>query len=347
MEYRLLGNSDLKVSRICLGTMTYGEQNTEVEAHQQLDYAIENGVNFIDTAEMYPVPAKAETQGRTEEYIGSWIQSRRNRSNFVLASKITGPNRAFEAYIRNPLNYDPQQIRLALEGSLRRLKTDYLDLYQLHWPERLVNVFGKRGISDLKNETWEDNFSAVLETLTELKKEGKIKYYGVSNETPWGTMQQLTEAKSNGFDPMISIQNPYSLVNRTYEYGMSEISLRENIPLLAYSPMAFGLLSGKYFNENDVSQSRLTLFPNFKRYNSTPCEKATRLYCELAKDYQLTPAQLSLAFVNAQSFVGANIIGATTLEQLKENIASINVELEDSLLEEINKIHELYPNPAP
>lgn len=347
MKISQLGKTDLKVSKIALGTMTFGDQNTESEAHEQLDYALDQGVNFIDTAEMYPVPARAETQGRTERYIGSWLMDKGKRNEVILASKITGPNRAFEAYLRSPLNFSPEQIEAAVSDNLERLNTDYIDLYQLHWPERKTNMFGMRGMDSISDDPWEENFVTVMEGLKREIDRGRIRYIGLSNETPWGVMKFKEAAKQVGVDLIASIQNPYSLVNRTYEYGMAEVSLRESIPLLAYSPMAFGLLSGKYFDQSDVSKSRLTLFPNFKRYSSRSCEKAAKDYVQLAKDYGLTPAQLSLAFVNQREFVGANIIGATTMEQLKENINSIHVELSEEVMNEINRIHQANPNPAP
>ena len=267
MIYSELGNSGIKVSKICLGTMTFGEQNTEKEAHQQLDYALDIGINFIDTAELYSVPGRQETQGSTERYIGSWLKSRTDRDKIVLATKIAGPNPGL-SYIRNPLNFSKEQLNIALEGSLKRLQTDYVDIYQLHWPERKVNSFGKLGYEYDAEESWKDNFLEVIKNLNELIRSGKIRHWGLSNETPWGLMNCLRIAERHGLPKPISVQNPYNLLNRSFEVGLAEISIREGVGLLAYSPMAFGLLSGKYHNGTDVQKSRLTLFPNFSRYST-------------------------------------------------------------------------------
>ncbi len=346
MKYTQLGNTEIKVSKICLGTMTYGQQNTIEDAAEQLDYALDQGVNFIDTAEMYPVPAFAHVQGRTEEYIGDWLSKSKKRDQIVLASKIAGPNRNFEEFMRKPLQFNREQFEQALDDSLRRLKTDYIDLYQLHWPERKINMFGQRGVENLNGEEWNDNIQDILEGLQDQIKAGKIKHIGISNETPWGFMKYIQESYNN-LPRIVSVQNAYSLLNRQYEVGMSEISLRENIGLLAYSPLAFGLLTGKYHNGSNTQDARLTKYPNFRRYASANTFIAAKGYIELAKEISISPTILALSFVNQRSFVTSNIIGATTMSQLKENIESINFDLSDEILNRINEIHEKYPNPAP
>ena len=345
MKYTTLPNTNIKVSKICLGTMTFGEQNNEVEAHEQLNYAIEKGINFIDTAEMYSVPGRKETQGLTEKYIGTWLTNKK-REDLVIATKITGPSEGMK-YIRKNMDFSNDSIDEAIEKSLKRLKTDYIDLYQLHWPERNANFFGTRNYKHNTKEKWQDNFKEVIEKLNSLVKEGKIRHYGVSNETPWGVMRHLEESSKNNFTRCKTIQNPYSLLNRTFEIGLAEIATRENIGLLAYSPMAFGMLSGKYLNGKMPEGSRLKLFPNFSRYNSNESQFLTKKYADLADSLNFSLAQFSLAFVTQQPFVTSNIIGATTMEQLKENIASININLSEEILKEINKIQELQPNPAP
>ena len=325
--------------------MTFGEQNTEKEAHEQLNYAVEQGVNFIDTAEMYSVPGSKETQGLTEKYIGTWLKDQK-REDLVIATKITGPSEGMK-YIRKNMDFSNKSIDDAIEKSLKRLKTDYIDLYQLHWPERNANFFGTRNYKHNTKEKWQDNFKQVIEKLDSLVQQGKIRHYGVSNETPWGVMRHLNETLKNNLTRCKTIQNPYSLLNRTFEIGLAEISMRENIGLLAYSPMAFGMLSGKYLNNKMPKGSRLKLFPVFSRYNSSQSQFLTKKYTELVDSLNLSLAQFSLAFVTQQPFVTSNIIGATTIEQLKENIASININLSEDTLEEINKIQELQPNPAP
>lgn len=346
MDYTTLGQTGLKVSKICLGTMTFGEQNTEAEGHEQLDYALDQGVNFIDTAELYSVPARAETQGSTERIIGAWINSRKNRDRFVLATKIVGPSPNL-TYIRNPMKFDRASINEALEGSLRRLQTDYVDLYQLHWPERKTNYFGKRGYVHDPNDPWEDNFLEILETLRNLVRAGKIRHIGVSNETPWGLMRFLHLAEKHDLPRCVSIQNPYSLLNRTFEVGLAEVAIRESAGLLAYSPMAFGLLSGKYHRGTARQGARLNQFKTMSRYNGPNAKAATEKYLAIAEKHGLTLAQMSLAFVNSRPFLTSNIIGATTMEQLRENIASIDVELPYEVLREIEEVHSVLPNPAP
>jgi aryl-alcohol dehydrogenase-like predicted oxidoreductase len=346
MEYRQLGNTDLQVSLICLGTMTWGEQNTEQEAHQQLDMAFENGVNFVDAAEMYPVPARQETAGLTEAYIGSWLKARNNRDKVVLATKVAGPASRLQ-WIRNGQSrLDRKNIESALEQSLKRLQTDYIDLYQLHWPDRHTNYFGQLGYHHDPSDT-SIPLEETLGVLDDLVKSGKVRSVGVSNETPWGLMKYLELSQTQNKPPMVSIQNPYSLLNRTFEIGLAEIAIREHCGLLAYSPLAFGVLSGKYLHGQRPPKARLSLFDYFDRYSNPQAEAAAEAYVKLAKEHELSPAQMALAFVNQQPFVTSNIIGATTLEQLQENIQSIQLKLESKLLEQIEAIHTQHPNPSP
>lgn len=346
MEFRKLGNTTLDVSLICLGTMTWGEQNTEKEAHEQLDYAFERGVNFIDTAEMYPVPPQAETYTRTEEYIGRWAKLKTHRDKIIMATKIAGPG--LGEYIRGGgQNFSRRHLEEACDASLKRLNIDTIDLYQLHWPERTTNYFGQLGVEGLPSEEQFTPFLERLQVLGELQKKGKIKHIGVSNETPWGVMKYLEIAKREGLPKIESIQNPYSLLNRTFEVGNAEVSLREKVGLLAYSPLGFGILTGKYRNGQKPKGARLTLWDRFSRYSNPQALKATEMYCELAEEVGTTPAKLALAFVNQRSFVTSNIIGATNLDQLKENIDSIDVKLNEEILGRINEIHQLIPNPSP
>ncbi|QCE40913.1 aldo/keto reductase [Psychroserpens sp. NJDZ02] len=344
MKYTTLPNTDIKVSKICLGTMTFGNQNTEAEGHAQLDYAVEQGVNFIDTAELYPVPATAETSGRTSEIIGTWLKHQK-RENLVVASKIAGTG-DYTAHIRTT-GFTAGSIKEAVDLELKRLQTDYIDLYQLHWPERETNTFGVRDYNHNPNDPWTDNFREVLEALDQVKKEGKIRQVGLSNEKAWGTMRYLEESKNNNLPRPVTVQNAYSLLNRVFEGDMAEVSIRENIGLLVYSPMAFGVLSGKYIKGIEGEKARLHLFPRFARYSSMQSTEATRRYLELAEANNMTLAQMSLSFVNQRVFVTSNIIGATTLKQLKENIDSINLTLKGDLIQEIDKIHAVIPNPAP
>ena len=346
MQYRKLGRSDIDVSRICLGTMTFGEQNTEDEAHRQIDYALDQGVNFIDAAEMYPVPPKADTQGRTEEYIGSWLAASGRRDDVVLASKVTG--RSKMDYLRDGFEtrLTPRQIRSAIEASLERLHTEYLDLYQVHWTDRSTNTFGKRGY--VHNE--EDDAVPIEETLGELGRlvdEGKIRCVGISNETPWGLMRYVRAAETENLPRVVSIQNPYSLLNRTFEVGLAECAEREDVRLLAYSPLAFGMLTGKYLNGAAPEGARLTRWERFSRYTNARGTQATADYVALAQKHGIDPAQMALAYVNSRSFLTSNIIGATTMEQLETNIASADVELSDELIESIEAIHADNPNPCP
>ncbi|WP_127018797.1 NADP(H)-dependent aldo-keto reductase [Flagellimonas beolgyonensis] len=346
MKYTRIPHTDIRISKICLGTMTWGRQNSEDEAHEQMDYALDQGVNFFDTAELYPIPAKKELYAVTEELIGNWFKKTGNRDRVVLASKIAG-RAEFTKFIRTT-GFTRDSIIEAVEGSLKRLQTDYIDLYQLHWPERNTNYFGQRGYNAHAIDVWEDNIHQVLETLRDLVAEGKIRHVGLSNETPWGTMRFLEESKVHQSLPrMLTIQNPYNLLNRLFEVGLSEISMREKIGLLAYSPLGFGTLSGKYLTEIPPRKARVTLFPNYNRYSGETAVEATKKYAELAKEHGLSMAQMALAFVNTRPFVTSNIIGATSMEQLKENIESIEVNLSDEVLEGIEAIHKAIPNPAP
>ena len=345
MKYTTLPNTNVKVSKICLGTMTWGNQNTEAEGHEQMDYALDQGVNFFDTAELYAVPATAETYGATEKIIGTWFKKTGNRDKVVLASKIAGAG-DYTAHIRKD-GFSKRAIAEAIEGSLQRLQTDYIDLYQLHWPERGVNCFGVREYPYKTAAEEAENHLEILETLNDFIKQGKIKHIGLSNETPWGTMKYLQTAAAHQLPRPVTIQNSYSLIHRAYEYGMSEVSLRENIGLLAYSPLAFGVLSGKYVGGKTPEGARVTLFPRFNRYSSEQSEKAVVAYQKIAESHGLSLAQLALAYVNQLPFVTSNIIGATKMDQLKENINSIHIELSDAILSEIEAVHSKIPNPAP
>jgi aryl-alcohol dehydrogenase-like predicted oxidoreductase len=326
--------------------MTWGRQNTEEEGHAQMDYAFSQGVNFFDTAELYPIPAHKDRYALTETIIGNWFRKMGKRQEVVLASKIAGPA-PFTRFIRST-GFHPDAIREAVEGSLKRLQTDYIDLYQLHWPERSTNFFGKRGYKTDPQDSWEDNVLQVLETLGALVREGKIRHVGLSNETPWGVMRFLQEAHADPDLPrMITIQNPYSLLNRLFEVGLAEISIRSEIGLLAYSPLGFGTLSGKYLGDKKPEKARVTLFPNYSRYSGQRAVEATQAYSEIAERHGLTLAQMALAFVNSRPFLTSNIIGATTMEQLRENIGSIGVKLGAEVLQEIEAVHDSLPNPAP
>ncbi len=347
MHYSTLPHTDLKVSKICLGTMTYGEQNTEAEAHEQLDYATANGVNFIDTAEIYSSPISPETQGSTERFIGNWLKNRGKRDDLIIASKIAGKG-AFAEHLRLNLGYSKQNLEEALHFSLQRLQTDYLDLYQLHWPMRNTNFFGPRAYKHEDNEQWEDNLLEILQSLDGFIKSGKIRYIGVSNETPWGMMRYLQLAKKHDLPKMVTIQNPYSLLNRIFEVGLAEICMREEIRLLAYSPLGSGLLSGKYHLGTDKPGNRFNKYSkNVGRYKKAGSWEATEKYLKIAQDHDMSLPQMALAFVNQQSFTGSNIIGATTMPQLKENLASTDVSLDEEILTLIEEVQELIPNPAP
>ena len=326
--------------------MTWGKQNTEAEGHAQMDYAVGEGVNFFDTAELYPVPAHKDRYADTEKIIGNWFRKSGKREDIVLASKIAGPA-PFTEFIRTS-GFSPASITEALEGSLKRLQTDYIDLYQLHWPERTTNYFGQRGFKPDPEESWQDNIQQVLETLKGLVKEGKIRNIGLSNETPWGVMRFLEEARFHPELPrVITVQNPYNLLNRLYEVGMSEVSIRSEVGLLAYSPLGFGVLSGKYLGGKKPEGARVTLFPNYNRYSNSKAVEATEAYAEIANRHGLSLTQMSLAFVTSRPFLTSNIIGATSMEQLRENIGSARVQLSQDVLDEIEKVHETIPNPSP
>ena len=344
MNYRKLGNTDLKVSTICLGTMTWGEQNTQEEGFEQMDYALDQGVNFWDTAELYAVPPKAETFGHTETIIGNWFEKNKKRDKVILATKAAGPSRK---YLRNGENsFVGKNLDEAINNSLKRLKTDYIDLYQLHWPERNVNNFGKLGYTHKEN-TW-NKFEDVLDNLKKYIDSGKIRYVGLSNETPWGVMNYLKLSKDKDLPRMMSIQNPYSLLNRSYEVGLAEISIRENIGCLAYSPLASGYLSGKYRNGIFPKGSRMERdFDFWTRYRKPNVEKVVEEYYKISKKYGLDISQMSIKFCEVQDFMTSVIIGATTMEQLKTDIESVKVKLDEEVIKEINEIQKIYPNPCP
>ena len=342
MKYKKLPNTDLNVSLLCLGTMTYGEQNNEKEAHEQLDYSISNGINFIDTAEMYAIPPREETQGKTEEIIGTWLSKRKDRDKMILATKVAGPGME---YIRGGSRLSKKHILQAADDSLKRLQTDYIDLYQVHWPERKSNFFGRLGYE--YSEEMGVTIEETLDAMSTLVKSGKVRHIGISNETPWGTNKYLEFAKNAGHEKIISIQNPYSLLNRIYEVGLAEISQHENIGLLAYSPLGFGQLTGKYINKTEKN-TRLGLYGDwFTRYSNENCLSAVKEYLKIANKYNISLTHLALAFVNTRPFVASNIIGATTMAQLKENIESVDIDISEEILEEINKVHLNQPNPAP
>ncbi len=343
MEYNKLPGTNIYVSKICLGTMTWGRQNSDSEAYEQMDYSLDHGVNFFDTAELYPVPATPDRYADTERIIGNWFSSRNNREKIILATKIAGPG-DYTAHIRKT-GFKGSSIEDAVNGSLERLKTDYIDLYQLHWPERMTNFFGKRGFNYV-DDGWEDNFQEILEKLKKIVNQGKIRHIGLSNENPWGFMKFIEYSKI-GLPKMITIQNPYSLLNRLFEIGNAEVCKREETGLLAYSPLGFGVLSGKYRNGKIPDNSRLKLFPNLSRFSNDNCIKAVDMYYQISQKYNMTLAEMSLAFVNDRPFVTSNIIGATSMDQLKENINSINIKLSDDIIYEINKVNEEIPNPAP
>ncbi|GEK73598.1 MULTISPECIES: NADP(H)-dependent aldo-keto reductase [Halomonas] len=343
MQTRPLGRTGLDVSRLCLGTMTFGEQNSEAEAHEQLDRAVAFGVNFIDTAEMYPVPPRAETQGLTESYVGSWLKARGARDDVIIATKAAGPGLD---HIRGGPRLTREHLHQAIDTSLARLQTDYVDLYQLHWPDRRANFFGRLGYEHDAEED-ANSLEESLSALHELVQAGKIRAVGLSNETPWGVMHALQLAERQGLPRVASVQNPYSLLNRSFEVGLAEIAHREDVGLLAYSPLAFGKLSGKYLDGARPEGARLTLFERFQRYNSPQAEEATRAYVEIARQHGLDPAQMALAYVNSRSFLTSNIIGATTMAQLESNLESESLRLDDEVLAAIEAVHQRHPNPSP
>ena len=347
MQMRQLGHTDIQVSKLCLGTMTWGEQNTQSEAHSQLDFALERGINFIDTAEMYPVPPKEETYTLTEQYIGSWSGLKKNRDQIILASKMAGPGNGMPHVRGGESRFNRDMLREAIDQSLSRLGVEYIDLYQLHWPERETNFFGRLGYPYPEKD---DSLTPILETLEaleEIKKDGKVRSFGVSNETPWGVMKFLSLASKYHLPRMATIQNPYSLLNRTYEIGLAEVTHHEDIGLLAYSPLAFGRLTSKYLGGAKPKGARLTEYSRFTRYNSKECREATELYAEVAQNHGLSLPQMALAFVSSRPFVSSNIIGATNLDQLKENIESAEITLSVDCLQDIEGVHKKFPNPGP
>ena len=345
MKFKKLGTTDIDVSLICLGTMTWGTQNTEKDAFEQMDYAVSQGINFFDTAEIYSVPPTSDSYGKTEVMIGNWFEKRKNRDKIILASKVAGPGCNWIRGGGN--NFDEKKIGEAIDGSLKRLKTDYIDLYQLHWPERSTNFFGRRDyLFNNKEGNW-NSFESILEALEKYIKSGKIRHIGMSNETPYGLSRYLEISKNKGAPRMMSVQNPYNLVNRTYEIGMSEISIREKCGLLVYYPLAAGGLSGKYRNGKMPKDSRMALFKGWERHLNPLAMEAYDKYFKLAKDFNLTMVQLAQSFVNSRPFVTSNIIGATTMNQLKENVESINIEFTDEMMDRVNEIHNNNPNPSP
>ena len=345
MEYRQLGRTGIEVSTICLGTMTWGEQNSEADAHAQLDFAMDQGINFIDTAELYAVPPRPETFTLTEQYIGNWLAKRGQRDDLVIATKVAGPG---PEHIRGGhTRFNRETLHAAIDASLQRLQTDYIDLYQLHWPERPANYFGRLGYTVQDDP---DDLTPMEETLTALKEAvdaGKVRHIGLSNETPWGVMRFLQLAERLDLPRVVSVQNPYNLLNRTFEIGLAEVAHREQTGLLAYSPLAFGALAGKYIDGARPEGARLTLFPHFDRYVGEQAVAATEEYVALAHAHELDPAQMALAYVNSRPFLTSNIIGATNLDQLAANIASIDLTLSEAVIEGIEAIHTRYPNPSP
>ena len=346
MNYKKLGSTDVDVSTICLGTMTWGEQNSKADGFEQMDYAIDNGVNFWDTAEIYAIPMREETYGETENIIGEWFKKTKKRDKVILATKVSGPTS--KEYIRGGgCSYDKKSMSEALEKSLKRMQTDYIDLYQLHWPERNTNFFGQQGYEHDSNEKNWIAFEEILENLKKFVDAGKIRYVGLSNETAWGLAKCLELSKLKNLPKMMAVQNPYNLLNRTYEVGLAEISVREQSGLLAYSPLAFGYLTGKYRNNNMPKGSRIDLFKDFTRYNNENSIKAIEEYYKISQKFNLDFAQMSIKFCEIQPFVTSVIIGATTMQQLKTNVESVNVKLNNEIINEINEVQKTYPNPCP
>jgi len=346
MKYKYISDIRLEVSVLSLGSMTFGDQNSINDSYNQLDLAFDYGVNLIDTAEMYPIPISPKTQGRTEEYIGRGVKDRGNRKDIILASKVTGPSPRLTHIRKGATEFNKKDIYNAIDGSLKRLCTDYIDLYQIHWPERNTNNFGKLGYNFFE-EKHSTTILETLEVLGRLTKDGKVRHIGISNETPWGLSQYLKLSESHDLPKPITIQNPYSLLNRSYEIGLSEFSHHENIGLLAYSPLGFGVLTGKYLNGQMPKDSRRRLFDGYDRYSNIEGELATEEYIKLAKESGLNPAQMALAFVYSRPFVTSAIVGATTLEQLKHNLDSINLNLSEDVIQAIESIHRMHPNPCP
>lgn len=347
MIYKTLGTTDIEVSLVGLGTMTYGEQNSSEEACEQMDYAVSKGINLLDVAEMYPVPAREETAGLTETYVGEWLRQTGKRKEIVLATKVAGPSSVLGVnHIRGGSRLSADHIRRAIEGSLERLQTDYVDLYQVHWPERMTNYFGQRGYTHSPSL----DGIAIEETMTELSQlvaEGLVKHIGISNETPWGLMEYLRLSRERDMPQVVSIQNPYSILSRLFENGLAEMAIREEIGLLAYSPLAFGVLSGKYMHGAMPAGSRIDLFPRFARYSGITSQAATQAYYDVAKKHGLSLVELSLAFICQQPFVASCLIGATTMEQLKQNIDACQVALSDEVKADLDEVYQQYPDPAP
>ena len=346
MEYRKLGRTDLNVSLICLGTMTWAEQNTQAEAFEQMDAALEAGVNFFDTAELYPVPPSEKTYGGTETMIGNWFAERGKRDQVILATKVVGPMIKAPHIREGKTRLNRPIIEEAVNNSLRRLQTDYIDLYQLHWPDRNSNKFGQLNYVHDEQET-ATPIEETLEALEAIRQTGKVRHFGLSNETPWGTMRFVHYAETKNLPRVVSIQNPYNLLNRTFEIGLAEVAHREHVGLLAYSPLAFGVLSGKYLQGQKPANARLTLYSRFTRYKTTHAENAVQAYVELAQEHGVDPAQMALAYVNSRPFVTSNIIGATTMDQLRTNLQSAELKLSAELLAGIEEIHDRYSNPCP
>lgn len=344
MNKNRLGRTDLEVTQLCLGTMTWGEQNTEAQAHEQMDYAVAEGINFFDAAEMYPVPPRPETQGRTEQYIGTWLRKTGRRQDIVLATKVTGPG--MFPYMRGGTRLDRASVLSACEDNLRRLQTDVIDLYQIHWPQRPTNYFGKLGYEH-RDDDGGVAIEETLDALSELVRQGKARHVGISNETPWGLSEYLRLHREKQLPRVASIQNPYNLLNRSFEIGLAEFAHREEVSLLAYSPLAFGVLSGKYLHGARPADGRITLFSRFTRYTSEQAELATREYVALAQQHGLDPAQMALAYVNSRPFLTSTIIGATTMAQLRSNIASAALRLGREVLKGIEAIHQRYTIPCP
>ncbi|MEM9930863.1 MAG: aldo/keto reductase [Bacteroidota bacterium] len=346
MRYNPFGTSDFNISKITLGTMTWGRQNTEAEGHAQMDYAVGRGINAFDTAELYAIPSTAETWGKTEQIIGTWFKATGKRKEIFLASKVAGPA-AFAKHIRNGnLGFSTSQIDEALSGSLKRLQTDYLDLYQLHWPARKVNFFGTRGLASIQDDAWEDNFLEILTKMNALIKAGTIKHWGLSNETPWGVMRVLHLADVHGLPRPVSIQNPYSLLSRGFEVGLAEVCLRENIAGFHYSPLGMGRLTGKYLKGTAAPSARLNLFPQYTRYSNENALEATKAYADVAEKHGLDMTKMALAFVNDRDFTQSNIIGATSIEQLKVNLDSVDLTLSEAVLKDLEVVQQRWPNPS-
>ncbi len=345
MQYRELGRTGLKVSALCLGTMTWGKQNSQADAFAQMDMARDHGINFFDTAEMYAVPTAPETYGTTETIIGQWLKAKGQRSDIILATKACGPGDWIN-HVRSGPRLNLSHLQKAVEGSLKRLGTDVIDLYQIHWPERSTNFFGRLGYRH-RNDADAIPIEETLGALHRLIEQGKIRHYGISNETPWGAMRYVMTAEASGMPRPASIQNPYSLLNRSYEIGLAEVSHREDMGLLAYSPLAFGMLSGKYRDDQWPAYARLTLFKQFSRYTNAQAMQAAEKYCVLAQNRGLSPAQMALQFVTTRPFITSNIIGATSTEQLQENLDSIHLTMDRDLEKALDAIHTEHPNPAP